>query len=98
VLERRGELAMLQAVGFNKAALKWLIFYEHAGLLLCGLVCGVAAALVAVGPALKSPGAEVPYFSLMLTIAAIGISGVVWIRAATVFALSGKMLDALRNE
>ena len=98
VLERRGELAMLQAVGFNKAALKRMIFYEHVGLLLCGLVCGVAAALVAVGPALKSPGAELPYFSLMLTIAAIGISGVVWIRAATVFALSGKMLDALRNE
>ena len=98
VLERRGELAMLQAVGFNKAALKRMVFYEHAGLLLCGLACGVAAGLVAVWPALKSTAAQVPYFSLVLTIAAIGISGVVWIRIASTFALSGEMLEALRNE
>jgi hypothetical protein len=98
VLERRGELAMLQAVGFNKAALKRMVFYEHAGLLLCGLACGVAAGLVAVWPALKSTAAQAPYFSLVLTIAAIGISGVVWIRIASAFALSGQMLEALRNE
>ncbi len=98
VLERRGELAMLQAVGFNKAALKRMVFYEHAGLLLCGLACGVAAGLVAVWPALKSTASQVPYSSLILTIAAIGISGVVWIRVASAFALSGQMLEALRNE
>jgi ABC-type antimicrobial peptide transport system permease subunit len=98
VLERRGELAMLQAVGFDKAALKRMVFYEHGGLMAGGLACGVFAALVAVSPALKSPGGQVPYFSLVLTIACIGISGVVWIWIATAFALSGKMLDALRNE
>jgi len=98
MLDRRGELAMLRAVGYNRAALKRLVFYEHSGLMLCGLVCGVVAALVAVGPALKSPGAPVPYFSLALTIAAIGFSGLIWIRIATAFTLSGKMLDALRNE
>jgi len=98
VLERRGELAMLQAVGFEKAELKRMVFYEHGGLLAGGLSCGIIAAMVAVSPALKSPGAQVPYFSLVLTIAAIAISGIVWIWIATAFALSGKMLDALRNE
>jgi len=98
VLERRGELAMLQAVGFDKAALKRMVFYEHGGLMVGGLACGIIAALVAVSPALKSPGAQVPYFSLALTTACIGISGVVWIWIATAFALSGKMLEALRNE
>jgi ABC-type antimicrobial peptide transport system permease subunit len=98
VLERRGELAMLQAVGFDKAELKRMVFYEHGGLLIGGLACGIIAAMVAVSPALKSPGAQVPYFSLVLTIAAIAISGIVWIWIATAFALSGKMLDALRNE
>jgi ABC-type antimicrobial peptide transport system permease subunit len=98
VLERRGELAMLQAVGFDKAALKRMVFYEHGILMAGGLACGIFAALVAVSPALKSPGGQVPYFSLVLTIACIGISGVVWIWIATAFALSGKMLDALRNE
>jgi hypothetical protein len=98
VLDRRGELAMLRAVGFDKVALKRMVFSEHSALCLCGLVCGVVAALVAVGPVLGSPGDEVPYLSLLLTIIAIGVSGVVWIWIATVFALSGRPLDALRNE
>jgi len=98
VLERRGELAMLRAVGLSRESLKQAVFYEHLGLMLCGLVCGVVAALVAVCPALKSPRAQVPYFSLMITVAAIAISGLLWIRIATAFALSGKLLDALRNE
>jgi len=98
VLDRRGELAMLRAVGFDKVALKRMVFYEHGALCLCGLACGVVAALVAVGPVLSSPAAQVPYLSLALIILAIGISAVVWIWLATAFALSGKLLEALRNE
>ncbi|MHC4641563.1 MAG: FtsX-like permease family protein [Planctomycetota bacterium] len=98
VLDRRGELAMMQAVGINKIALKRMVLYEHGALCLCGLACGIIAALVAVGPALSSPAANVPYPSLALIILAIGISGLVWIWMATAFALSGKLLEALRNE
>jgi len=98
MLERRSELAMLRAVGFNKHALKRMVFYEHSGLMFGGLVCGAVAALVAAGPALKSPGAQFPYLSLSLTVAAIALSGIVWIWIATASALSGKMLDTLRNE
>ncbi len=98
VLDRRGELAMLRAVGFDKITLRKMIFHEHSGLMLGGLACGVVAALVAVGPALKSPGAQSASFSLILTIGAIGISGLIWIWIAANFALGGKMLDALRSE
>jgi len=98
VLDRRGELAMLRAVGFDKKTLRKMIFHEHSGLMLGGLICGVVAALVAVGPALKSPGAQAASFSLILTIGAIGISGMIWIWIAANFALGGKMLEALRNE
>jgi putative ABC transport system permease protein len=98
VLDRRGELAMMQAVGINKIALKRMILYEHGALGLCGLSCGIIAAIVAVGPALSSAAANVPYLSLALIILAIGISGLAWIWMATTFALSGKLLDALRNE
>ena len=41
-----------------------MVFYEHWGLLLAGLVCGVVSALVAVIPAVRSPGGQVPYVSL----------------------------------
>jgi ABC-type antimicrobial peptide transport system permease subunit len=98
VLDRRGELAMLRVVGFDKNALKSMVFYEHAGLLLCGLIFGIISALVALGPVLKSPGTEVPYIALVLTIAAIAVSGLIWIRLATFIALSGDILNALRSE
>jgi putative ABC transport system permease protein len=98
MLDRRGELAMLQAVGFDKAAIGRMVFYEHWLLCLWGLTCGVTAALVAVRPAMRSPAAQVPYFSLVLIVAGIALAGLVWIRLATAFALSGNMLDALRNE
>jgi putative ABC transport system permease protein len=98
VLDRRGELAMLRALGFDKTTLGKMIFHEHSGLMLGGLACGVVAALVAVGPALKTPGAQAASFSLVLTIVAIGISGMIWIWLAAKLALSGEMLDALRNE
>ena len=99
MLERRNELAMLRAVGFNKAALKRMVFYEHSGLMLAGLAWGVIAALTAVAPALKDPGAaRAGYISLAPTVAAIALSGVVWIWIAATLALSGEMLDALRSE
>ena len=98
MLDRRGELAMLWAVGFNKAAIGRMVFYEHWLLCLWGLACGVTAALVAVKPAVSLPGAQIPYFSLAVTVAAIALSALVWIRLATAFAAGGKMLDALRNE
>ena len=94
VLERRGELAMLQAVGFDKATLIKMVFDEHSYLMLAGLAFGVIAALVAVSPALRTQGAHIPY----LTIAAIAVSAVIWIWLAATLALSGQMLDALRNE
>ena len=98
VLDRRGELAMLRALGFDTITIRKMIFHEHSGLMLGGLACGIIAAMVAVGPALKSPGAQSATFSLILTIAAIGISGMLWIWIAANLALSGGMLDALRSE
>jgi len=98
MLERRGELAMLRAVGFDRGRLKRMVFYEHWGLMLAGLACGVISAVVAVIPALQSPGAHVPYLSLLLTVAGIAISGAVWVWVAGTLALRGRLLDALRHE
>jgi putative ABC transport system permease protein len=98
VLERRGELGLLLAVGFEPRALKWLVMSEHGALLLIGLGVGILAALVAVLPALLSPGVVVPYFSLSLTLAAVLVSGAAWTWLATALALRGELLKALRNE
>ncbi len=98
VLERRGELALLLAVGFRAKALRWLVLSEHAGLLLLGLGCGVVAAAVAVLPALRSGGDALPLASLGLTLAGVLVSGLVFTVLATAWSLRGKLLDALRSQ
>lgn len=98
VLERRAELALLRAVGLPAPALHRLIFGEHARLLALGLGVGVASALIAVLPALFSPGAQVPYLSLFVTLLAVLASGFLWTWAATAHALRSPLLTALRNE
>src|SRR5205823_11797015 len=50
VLERRGELALLMAVGFRKRTLRKLVLSEHAALMAAGLGLGTLAAAVAVLP------------------------------------------------
>jgi ABC-type antimicrobial peptide transport system permease subunit len=98
VLERRGELALLVAVGFRKRQLQRLLFLENGALLTAGLALGVVAAAVAVLPALLSPGAELPYATLSLTLAAVLVNGALWTWGATRLAVRGDLLKALRNE
>jgi putative ABC transport system permease protein len=98
VLERRGELGLLLAVGFRKRALQWLVVAEHSALLGLGLALGVLAAAVAVLPALLSPARELPYGSLGVTLVAVLVNGALWTWIATRVALRGNLLAALRNE
>jgi hypothetical protein len=99
VLERRGELALLRAVGFSRGALERLIVWEHWGLLALGLGCGVTAALVAVAPALASVAVGGPPIgSLALVVLGVAASGLVWTYLAARWALGGPLLAALRNE
>jgi ABC-type antimicrobial peptide transport system permease subunit len=98
VLERRGELAVLLAVGFRRPTLQRLLLIENGALLALGLALGVVAAAVAVLPALLSPSAQLPVVSLTLTLVVVLINGALWTWAATRFALRGDLLAALRNE
>lgn len=98
VLERRSELALLRAVGFDQSALRGIVFREHALLLGLGLASGILAALVAVFPTLRTPMAQTPFLSLAWTLLSILISGLFWTWCATRVATRGSLLNALRNE
>lgn len=98
VLERRGELAVLLAVGFRRRRVRWLVVSEHGALLLAGLGIGVVSALVAVLPPLLASGGELPWRSLGLTLGGVLGSGAVWTWLAAAHALRGELLRALRNE
>jgi putative ABC transport system permease protein len=98
VLERRGELGLLTAVGFNRGSLQHLILGEHSALLALGLAIGILSAVVAVLPAILSPAMHLPWRSLGLTLGAVLVNGLLWAWLATRYALRGNLLAALRNE
>ncbi len=98
VLERRGELGLLVAVGFRKRALQWMLLSEHGALLGVGLGIGLLAAVVAILPSLISPSAEIPFASVAITLGAVLLNGALWTWIATRIAVRGNLLAALRNE
>ena len=72
VWERRGELALLRALGYRHRSLGWLVFAENAALLLLGLGAGVGSALAAVAPHVLTGEGAVPWARLGLLL------GLVW--------------------
>jgi ABC-type antimicrobial peptide transport system permease subunit len=98
VLERRGELGMMRALGFAEKRIRKMVLCEHVLLVAAGLCAGVLAALIAIAPAVSAPGAELPYTMLIVIIGAIAASAAVWIYVAAGVALRGNVLDAIRNE
>jgi putative ABC transport system permease protein len=98
VLERRGELALLTAVGFTRRQIFRLVLGEHLVLLAAGLCLGTLAAAVAVLPSLLAPGGQLPGRSLYLTLAAVLVVGLTATFLATRSSLRGSLTAGLRGE
>jgi len=98
LLERRGELAMMRAVGFDRGLIVRIVFAEHWGLLAAGLVWGVGSAIMAIGPAIKTSSGQLPISGVAVTIVALAVSGAAWVALAAMMAIRGSILDGLRNE
>jgi ABC-type lipoprotein release transport system permease subunit len=98
VFERRGELAVLRAVGYSRAAIRRLIVGEHLLLLVVGLAVGGVAAAVAILPAGRGDVTLASLLTLTATAAGVGILAAAWTALATRWALRGRLLPALRNE
>lgn len=98
VLERRNELALMQALGFSPSALRWLVVSEHWLLILLGVGIGGLAAAVAVLPSLASPGVHASLVGPAMTLGSLALLGAGWSWLAAWLALRGPLLDALRNE
>ncbi len=98
VLERRRELALLRAVGYNAAHVSLLVLAENAFLLLAGLFAGTVGALIAIAPAWLERGGGVPIVSLVLLLLLVIVVGLSASLAATVVAVRSPLLQALRTE
>ncbi|HEY7058454.1 MAG TPA: ABC transporter permease [Vicinamibacterales bacterium] len=99
VLERRRDLALLQAVGYRPAHLFALVLTENLVLLVTGLLVGTLCALVAIAPAAADRGARLPLTgeSLLLLLAVLA-AGLVSSLIATRAVVGMKVVAALRSE
>lgn len=98
VLERRRELALLQAVGYRSRALGLLVMAESVLLLVAGLGIGAGSALIAILPALGGRGAPFPLAGTAVVLLTVLIAGLLASLAATRAAARSPLLATLRAE
>jgi ABC-type antimicrobial peptide transport system permease subunit len=98
VLERRQELALLQAVGYRKIDLAGMVVAENGVLLVLGLTAGTSCALLAILPAWMSRGQGFPLLMLTLTLAGVVFVGLGSSLVAVFAAFRSPLLPSLRSE
>ena len=98
VFERRRELALLRAVGYNSSHFATMVITENILMLCCGLAVGFVCALLAIAPVLFERGGRLPNISLGLLLLAVLLSGAIASLVATLAALRSPLLPALRAE
>lgn len=98
VLERRKELALMRAVGYQSSHLSLMVVAENALLLGCGLLTGVLCAALAIAPAFIARGGNVSAASLILLLLAVLLTGLAASLLAVVAAVRSPLLASLRTE
>jgi ABC-type antimicrobial peptide transport system permease subunit len=98
VFERRKELALLRAVGYNSSHFTTMVFAENALLLFLGLATGTICALLAIAPVFFDRGGRLPNISVGFLLVAVLLSGMAASLMATWAVLRSPLLPALRAE
>jgi ABC-type antimicrobial peptide transport system permease subunit len=98
VIERRGELAVLRAIGFRNATLTLMLLFENGFLILAGIVIGSVAALVAVSPHLASGSAQAPWLSIGINLLAVIFVGLLASSLSVFAATRIALLPVLKAE
>ncbi|MFI5381124.1 MAG: ABC transporter permease, partial [Tepidisphaerales bacterium] len=98
LVERRGELALLAALGFSPGRRLALVFSENAFLLVAGLFIGGGSALAGIWPAVTQTGSPVNLLKLSQTLAVILLAGL-FVQLATLLTAARRLRPAdLRRE
>ena len=98
VQERKSELALLRAIGFEKRTIKRFVLGEYLGLLIGGLLIGTVSAGLAVLPTVLSPTTDVPYTLLGATLGGVLLLAGLWTWIATNLSLRGNLLEGFRGD
>lgn len=98
VQERRGELALLSAVGLPRRVVARLLAAEYGTLVLAGLAVGVVPALVAIQPAARSLHSAMPWLAMAAIIAAMLASAALCVALASLAASRRFGPEVLKDE
>ncbi len=92
ILERRREIALMQAIGFGTRQLFRLLVNEYLLLLVAGVLTGFVTAVVATLPSFISSNTDASLGTVALITAIILINGFLWIAGLSWFSLRNKKL------
>lgn len=98
VVERRRELALMQAVGFSRFRLGKLLTLETVLLLTLGLLIGVGCSTLALVPYVMEIGPQLSIFAPLLMLLVVFVCGLLAALVAVRFALKLPLLQTLRGE
>ncbi len=99
VIERRRELAVMQAVGFSKRTISGMLVREYGRLLLTGVGIGFVAAVVATLPAFFSEHSDISFSTIGWVVVLILANGFAWIYGlALLMVKPAQLVDSLRDE
>ena len=98
VVERRGELALLRAVGYSRQEAARVVMAEQRFLLAAGLAAGTLASALAIGPTALMSRTSIPVGLLAVFLVGTTLLSLGWIRLAAGAALRAALIPALRSE
>ncbi len=98
VLERRGQLGVMQSMGFTREMLARMVLSEHWFLHVFGVILGFVAAMIAVAPKLSSGASALPWALLGGINGAVLLGGLIFCWLAARVVLRGDLLDSIRRE
>lgn len=98
ILDRRREIGILRAIGYQKRNILNMITFEHLILLLIGTLSGAITAFVATLPSLLSEFVQASWQTAAVIILLILLNGFIWITIITRSSLRRNLLSALRSE
>lgn len=98
ILERRGQMGLLEAVGFTKPLLSKLVVSEHWFLHVFGVVLGVVAGAISVAPTLSQRATDLPVNLLLVLNGLILVGGLLFCWLAARSMLRTQLIESLRHE
>jgi putative ABC transport system permease protein len=98
ILERKNELALMQAMGFRNHQITGILVAEHMVILVTGMLVGLLGALIALLMKDSQSILRLPWLQVGSILLLILMSGFLWIWIPAKKAVRANLVEALKNE